>query len=214
MNTKDVEQEHDEDTLEHLMGVVVESRETRCAEIRQQTRQKAAEIVHHAHARSRGRLHRHVVALKEKYRVRTTSATAHNMTLLRQQHQKENRAVLDMAWPRLQQAMIDLWQQQDARHDWIRAAINDAQNLLRKHHWEVEHPQDMSDADVEAMSKEIHAITGKSPKLHARQAIKAGVRINFHGTVIDATIDGLLHQRERIEAELIARIKQGVATHD
>ena len=55
--------------------------------------------------------------------------------------------------------------------------------------------------------------SGKQAELQACQDIEAGVRIVAQGTVIDATLDGLLKQNTTIEAMLIARIKQAGNHH-
>jgi len=47
-------------------------------------------------------------------------------------------------------------------------------------------------------------VCGKTPRLQAKADINAGLRICAGGTCMDATIDGLLHDRERIDAELLA----------
>jgi hypothetical protein len=211
MSSSDSDIQTSAETLEHLLGVVVENREKRCQQVRDNAYQQASEIIKQAHARSRGRMHRHVVALREKYRVKIASATARNQTLLRQQHQKEDRAILDATWPKLREAMVALWQQPDSRIKWLDAAIETASSRLREHHWHIEHPSDMSEEDKKRI---MHASGfGKAMRHHftVDNKIEAGIRIVANGTVIDVTLDGLLKQKSMIEAQLIARIKQRTA---
>ena len=129
MSVSDSDVPKDTETLQHLLGVVAENREKRCQEIRDDARREAGEIIRQAHTRVRGRLHRHVEELREKYRLRVASATARNQTLLRQQHQKEERALLDMAWPLLHEAMLALWRQAESRRRWVGAAVGLATEL-------------------------------------------------------------------------------------
>ena len=75
--------------------------------------------------------------------------------------------------------------------------------------WHIEHPPDLNEDDVEQIRLAFKLGKGKHPKLSARDDIEAGIRIKVKGTVVDATLDGLLHQKTAIEARLIARIKQG-----
>ena len=49
---------------------------------------------------------------------------------------------------------------------------------------------------------------GGKPELAACDDIEAGVRIRLDGTVIDATLAGLMKQKHAIEARMIARIKR------
>ena len=214
MSSSDPDMQADTETLEHLLGIVVESREKRRQQVRDDAQQQAKEITRLAYTKGRTRMHHHIDALREKYRVRVTAATARNQTLLRRQHQKEDRATLDVAWPLLREAMLVLWKDPDSRRNWLEAAIASASSSLKQQDWHIEHPQDLSEADVKWIKHtHIHG-KGREGKLVASADIDAGIRIILNGTVVDATLDGLLKQKTAIEAILIARIKQGAASHE
>lgn len=204
--------QHDTETIEHLLGVVVENREKRCQEVRDRAIQQAAEIISQAYKKSRGRLHRHVNELREKYRLRVKSARARNQTLLRQQHHKEERALLDVAWPMLRTAMIALWHSPETRWQWIEAGITMARGRLRQQGWRIEHPPEFSKADRQRVEQML--APDRLPELTACDDIDAGIRIVLDGTVIDATLAGLLKQRNAIEARLIERIKREAVGHE
>jgi 3',5'-cyclic AMP phosphodiesterase CpdA len=214
MSSSDPDMQQDKETLEHLLGVVVESREKRCKQLRDDAHRQASEIIKQAYSKGRTRMHHHIDALREKYRSRVSSANARNQTLLRKQHHKEERAILDVAWPHLREAMLALWKDPDSRRTWLEAAIASASSRLKQQDWHIEHPQDMSDADVKWIEHtHIHG-RGRAGRLVASGDIDAGIRIVLNGTVIDATLEGLLKQKTAIEATLIARIKQGAASHE
>lgn len=213
MSASESKTQEDNETIEHLLGVVVENREKRCQQVREKAQQQAREITRQAHARSRARMHRHVNELREKYRVRLTSATARNQTLLRQQHQKEDRAMLDVTWPLLREAMTALWNDPESRREWLQAAIADASTRLREQGWHIEHPHNLTEEDEKLITHMLSHGKSKHPKLAAADDIEAGIRIRIKGTVVDATLEGLLCQRKAIEAVMLARIKQGVANH-
>lgn len=214
MSSSDSDMQQDKETLEHLLGVVVESREKRCQQVRDDAYQQAKEITRMAYTKGRTRMHHHIDALREKYRLRVSSASARNQTLLRQQHHKEERAILDVAWPLLREAMLTLWKDPDSRRNWLEAAIASASSSLKQQDWHIEHPRDMDEADVKWIKHtHIHG-KGRRGKLIASADIDAGIRIILNGTVIDATLDGLLKQKIAIEAILIARIKQGAVSHE
>ena len=214
MSSSETDIEDDAETVEHLLGIVVENREKRCEEIREKARQEARDIIRQAHASSRARMRRHIDALREKYRVRVASARAHNQTLLRQQHQRTDRAVLDIAWPALQQAMLALWVNPESRRQWLDAAIAGAAARLREHGGHIEHPLNMAEADLEWIKQQFHNNTGSQPDFAGCDDLEAGIRIIAQGTVVDASLEGLLKQRTSIEATLIARVKQGAAGRD
>jgi len=214
MSSSETDVEHDADTVEHLLGIVVENREKRCEELRESAYQEAREIIKQAHARSRARLRRHIDALREKYRVRVSSAHAHNQTLLRQQHQKTDRAILDIAWPLLREAMLALWKDPDSRRKWLNAAMASATARLREHDSRIEHPLIMSEEELTWIKQHFHQNTGKNPDLVGCDNLEAGIRIISDGTVIDASLEGLLKQKTSIEATMIARVKQGAVSRE
>jgi hypothetical protein len=214
MSISDSDMQADTETLEHLLGVVVENREKRCLELRNNAQQQARIIIRQAYSKGRVRMHHHIDALREKYRVRVTAAIARNQTLLRRQHQKEDRALLDVAWPLLHQAMLALWNDPVSRRKWLDAAITSASTGLREHGWRIEHSQGLGAEDIERLRKVCIQTGGKEPELSACDDIEAGIRIIAKGTVIDATLEGLLQRRTAIEATMIARIRQGAASHE
>ena len=110
--------------------------------------------------------------------------------------------------------MLALWKHPDSRRIWLEAAIASASSRLKHQDWHIEHPQDLSEADIQwIMHTHIHG-KGDAARLVASDDIDAGIRIIVNGTVIDATLEGLLKQKTAIEAILIARIKQGAASHE
>ena len=103
-------------TLEYLLGVVVENREQRCAEVRESARIRASESIKQAHTSVRIRVHHHIVMLREKYRERVSAAYARNQTLIRQHRQVADKECLEAAWPILIDALKALWNNPVSRH--------------------------------------------------------------------------------------------------
>lgn len=213
MSFSDSDMQADTETLEHLLGVVVENREKRCLELREKAQQQASEIIRQAYSKGRLRMHYHIEALREKYRVRVTAATARNQTLLRRQHQKEDRAMLDVAWPLLREAMLALWNDPVSRHKWLDTAIASASTELREHGWRIEHPPGLGGEDIKKINQSFSRAKDQRPELSGSEDIEAGIRIIAKGTVVDATLEGLLQQKTAIEARIIARIRQGMSSH-
>ncbi len=198
------------ETLEHLLDVVIENRDKRCLEIRENAHAQVKDSISQAHRRSRKRFHTHADSLRENYRVSETAAQARNQTQRRQQQQETERALLDAAWPLLDDAILVLWNETKSRRAWLNAATALAASILLEHQWRIEHPVDFSEEDAERLRKDLTDKIGKAPEMIACADIQAGVRIIAHGTVVDATSKGLLQHRLSIEAILLARIKQGL----
>lgn len=201
-------------TIEYLLGIVAQNREQRCAEVRESARSHVTEIIKQAHIRVRGRMHRHILALRDKYRERISTAQAHNQTLIRQHRQLADKECLATAWPLLAEALKVLWVDPVSRQQWLDEAIKSASSRLLKHEWCIEHPLDFSDEEQKRLQQNCAYRGDCAVQLTACDDIAAGIRILVDGTVIDATLDGLLQQKTIIEAMLISRIKQDVASHD
>ncbi|MGB5517798.1 MAG: hypothetical protein WBO73_04980, partial [Gammaproteobacteria bacterium] len=199
------------ETVEHLLGIVVENREKRCADVREKAYQQARGILKQAHTRNRAHMHQHIDSLREKYRLRVSSAIARNQTRLRHQHQKADRAILDVAWPLLRQSMLARWNEPDARRQWLDASITSAAARLREHGGRIEHPENLGDDDIAWIKQQLPSGSGQRPVFSAVDDIEAGIRIIADGTVVDTTVEGLLHHKSLIEATMIARVKQSVA---
>jgi len=200
--------QQDNATLEHLLGVVAENREQRCADIRDDALTQASEILRQAHQHNRASMHRHIIALREKYRLRVTAAQARNETRIRKQHHMKDRAVLDTAWPMLHQAIAALWEQPQSRRAWMDAAISIAASTLLEHDWHIEHPRALDEEDREWLQQRRDHNGSSQFTLAANEGIAAGIRIIAHGTIVDATLQGLLQHRQAIEARLLARLRQ------
>jgi hypothetical protein len=202
------------ETLEYLIGIVIENREKRCAEIREAVRLHSSEIIRQAHTRVRERMHHHILILREKYRERVSAAQARNQTLIRQHRQLADKECLATAWPLLAEALKVLWTDPVSKQNWLAAAIKQASFTFLQHDWCIEHPVAFSDEDKKSLQQALADNNMKAAELRVNDDIEAGIRIVVDGTVIDATLHGLLQQRRKIEAMLISRIKQDVASDD
>ena len=195
------------DTLDYLLGVVTANREQRCAEILDAAHSQSNEVVKQAYSHVRLRMHHHILELREKYRQRVTAAYARIHTLMRQQNQVADRALLDSALPLLQQSLMSLWQNPQLRQRWSDGAIEKASSVMLNDNWRIEYPSALSAGEVEHLKHQAVSVHSKTAALTVDDKIKAGIRIIAAGTVVDATLDGLLQQRAVIEAMLISRIK-------
>lgn len=210
MSTPGSLQSDERDTIDHLLEVIESNRKKRCDEQYKQARAQAREIVGKAYARGRIRLGRHVSELRQKYRVQTSFAHARNQTLMRQQHQHADRSILDIAWPMLHEAMQDLWDMPETRKAWLDGAVNSAVSRLSGKHWLVEHPPDLDKDERTALKQGAGIPAATRIRFSVCRDIEAGIRIRVGDTVVDATLTGLLHDRQAVEGRLIAMIRHAM----
>ena len=198
--------------LQHLLDVVEREREKRCRGVIEAAEQQAREIVRQAYRDARTRAHEDLEELREQIRQRIASAEAQEQTRLRHRRQQADQAFLDAAWQPLQQALLERWQHGEHRQQWISHLVDAAASMLMDRHWLIEHPADWPADESNALQDKLRGEIDCIPQLEPQAGITAGLRISAGGACVDGSIEGLLRQRTRIEALLLAEIKKQHAT--
>jgi hypothetical protein len=190
--------------VKHLLDVVTQHRDEKCAAIRASAQAEARALLRTAWHEARERLHNDNVETRRRIEHALASQEAQRKTRARQQRQADDSVLLAAARAALQAALLQRWQQPASRQQWCEALVKAAVTTLDGKAWTVEHPADWPMSEHDALLQLVNSLCGKMPRLQAKADISAGLRICAEGTCMDATIDGLLRDRERIDAELLA----------
>jgi hypothetical protein len=190
--------------VQHLLDVVAQHRDDKCAAIRANTQAEEKILLRAAWREARERLHNDNVETRRHVEQTLASKEAQQQTRLRQLRQSDDEALLDTARVALQAALLQRWQQPSLRQQWCEELVTAAVTTLDGKVWTVEHPADWPMSEHDALRERINSLCGKAPRFQANADINAGLRICAEGTCMDATLEGLLHDRERIDAELLA----------
>jgi hypothetical protein len=167
-------------------------------------RAEAKTLLADAYRRAREQLHQRVVSERANARSRLHAARAERDTRLRASGDRANTRLLDLAWPRLHEALSRRWAVKETRAIWSRHAIEQAQRLLPTGLWTVRHPPEWSAAEWEPFEAELTRVLGQAPHFRADGAVSAGLVIETHGALLDASLEGLMRDRRRLEARLLA----------
>ena len=203
-----------EGQLQQLLQVVERHRDERCNELLGQARREAAQVVRQAHAEARARMHRSVQGIREERNRRLAASEAKLQTYRRRRREGADLWLLAAAWQPLRKALQARWSQETARRQWIESLVHRACSLLVATDWQIEHPVDWPARERAALEERLAEQLGRVPEFVPREEIHAGLRICTNGTCVDATLDGLLRDQDRIEALLLARFNAGASTHD
>ncbi len=190
--------------VRHLLDVVTQHRDEKCAAIRANAEAEARVLLRTAWREARQRMHSENAETRRRVERALASHEAQQQTRARQQRQADDGVLLVAARAALQAALLQRWQQPASRQQWCEVLVNAAVTTLDGKDWTVEHPADWPMSEHDDLLQHITSVCGKTPRLQAKADISAGLRICADGTCMDATIDGLLHDRERIDAELLA----------
>ena len=190
--------------VQHLLDVVTQHRDEKCQAIRATAEAEAKTLLRTAWREARERLHNDNVETRRIVEQQLTSHEAQQQTRRRQQRQASDASLLIVAREALQAALLQRWQQPPSRQLWCEALVDAAAATLDGKAWTIEHPADWPMSESDELLARIKTLCGSTPRLQANAGLDAGLRICAGSSCMDATIDGLLHDRERIDAELLA----------
>jgi vacuolar-type H+-ATPase subunit H len=194
--------------LQHLLEVVDRRREEHCARVIEEAQAQARQIVRQARREIRSRAHKDLQELREQIRQQLASADAQRLTRQRQQRQQVEQALIDAAWPQLHDALQRLWDGRDTRRRWVNDLVLLASNTLLDAHWCIEHPPDWPGQECNELKARLSNEFDCFPSFEALSSVTAGLRISAGGACVDGSIAGLLQGRTRIEAILLAGIRE------
>lgn len=191
-----------------LEDVVETSREARCHQLLEDAKRGVKETVKRAHRENRARM-RAAIEEQRKDMEETLAATrARLATRARQRQQQADKERLDHAWARLGKVLLERWQDADIRRQWILGLVEEALAHLPGDPWRIEHPQGFDPAELASITKRIAEHCGGEPAdFVAVEVARAGLRIIAGGACMDGTVEGLLTDRNRVEAELLAALR-------
>lgn len=190
--------------VERLLQVVAEYEAQQRNKILEQARADAKKIIADAYTVARVRLHKDIEETRERVNTETASARARQQTKIKQRKHLVDLKFLHHAWYRLTEALQERWRMADARQKWVEKVVTTAVSHLDPGPWRVEHPIDWLVVEKSAVLDMIYQRSHQQPTPVVNKEIHAGLRISFNGATIDGTISGLLSNRSRIEAELLA----------
>lgn len=193
-----------EDRADVLIALVRDYQASECREILEAARVEARRQVADAYRRERARLHARVISERSDARARIQAVRAERDTRIRASGERANARLLELAWPLLSSALETRWRAPTTRRLWIGSAIEQARAALPPGHWTIRHPPDWPATERGELSSLIHRDLGASPTFLADDALSGGLVIEGQGVSLDVSLEGLLHDRRRLEARLLA----------
>ena len=197
--------------LQHLLEVVDRRREEQCENAANEAQAQADKIVKQAWRDARSHAHEDLAELREQIRKQRAYADAQLHTRQRQQRQQIEQRLISDAWEQLQDALQQLWNDEETRKRWVNDLVVKASGTLIDAHWSIEHPSDWPGQECLDLKARLSNEFECFPTFEPQRAITAGLRITAGGACVDGSNRGLLQGRIRIEAMLLARIREHTA---
>ena len=193
-----------------LIALVEEYRDRECNQLFEQARKTKQDMILAVYRDARQHLHHAVERERARAisRIRTAEAELH--TKRRAVEQRFAESFLKEGWQLLEQALLKQWQDHKARLVWIERGVTEALERLPVNHWTVQHPNDCTPEELKYISNLITAGSVDAVvNLQAVADIKAGLIIGTANTHLDMSIEGLLRDKQSLEARLLALLNGG-----
>jgi hypothetical protein len=187
-----------------LLRLVAEQKEEACRRLLAEAEDAARELLRQTHRKERAHLHRRVVDERARIQARIQAVEAERVTRERRQQARSSASVLEQAWPLLQLGLQQRWQDPEGRRLWVERCLRQALGALPMGAWTLRHAPGWSPAEQQAVREELTRTLGVEPQLRSDSAIEAGLVIDSGGACLDASLNGLLADRPRLEARLLA----------
>jgi hypothetical protein len=197
-----------EDRERGLLKLVDEYREQECRRMLEAARAEARALIAQAYHKQRALLHTRVVAERGQAQARIQAARAEKATRGRRVSDRANMDLLVAAWPLLRARLASTWSNPRGRRAWTGRFLSDAMDLLPKGRWEIRHAGQWAESERQELLPALEQHLGQSPRFETDGRIEAGLIIACEGAVLDASLDGLLQDRPRLEARLLALLEE------
>ena len=193
--------------MQALLDMVERDRQARCQALLDQARAEADAALAQARALARTQMREAFADERQRARSRIAAAQAELQTRCREHAQRRIEALLVLAWQRLPGVLRQRWHDDAARARWVRMAFDAARAALPHEAWTVSHGPDWPAAEQAALADQCRAAFGAAPGFVVDPRIEGGLRIGTGGSVVDATLAGLLADRDEIGGRLIGELE-------
>lgn len=185
-----------------LLSRVHRVRDERVGELRAASASQLGSVADGARAEARRLLRAASRAKRERIRERCREALA-ELDAERRRHDFEvDRGVIDAALAALPEALERRWRDAAARRSWCANAMAIAAARLVERDWRIAVAGEPGEAERTALVADAAAHGARAEV--AAGAARAGLKIAAGPSVVDATVDGLIADREAIAARLLA----------
>lgn len=190
--------------LRSVLDALGAQQDNRCREIESAATRKAEQLLAETRHRMRERVHRAVTEERQRRETALLESRHRIETASRRRVQAHYRDFLQDAMPLLQAALEQRWRDTETRRSWCEMLLGEAADRLPAERWSIEHPDDWSGGDTRWLAEAFAARDLPRPELVADADIVAGLRVRLGPACLDATLDGLLANRDAAEARLLA----------
>jgi hypothetical protein len=188
-----------------LLQRVTEDRERRCALLRAAAHSQAQQIVRTARADARRSVHNSVSQERGRMEFGMRQATARADIEVRHQEQQTTRVLLGQMWAAIAAVLERRWREPALRRAWTEAALRQAGTLLAGRAWLIESGTQWTEQERAQLLQQAQSRGAGSVTFALQAAMPPGLTIRAERVCVDASVPGLLAQRDAIEAAFLTQ---------
>jgi hypothetical protein len=123
---------------------------------------------------------------------------------VRRRERQKSRELLEQMWAAITAGLERRWREPALRRAWIDAVIAQAAPLLSGRAWLIEVGADCTEQERGELTAQARGRGAGSVEYALHTTMPAGLKIRAGSVCVDATVPGLLVQRDAIEAAFLA----------
>jgi hypothetical protein len=189
-----------------LLARMHAARDEHCRRLRESAEAQAREVVSEARQRARQRVKEAVVEKRRQVEEHCRRVRVEMETRGRTERFAELGHRLEEGLSALPAALEARWTDAAARRDWCRQVLEGAKATLRPGRWTLSFAPGLGAEDREALGKAASAAAGESVEVREDPTLVAGMRVTHGGARYDGTVGGLMADRHRVQAALLAEL--------
>ena len=197
-----------------LLQRVTDDRDRRCAVLRTAAESQATQIVRSARAEARNNVRNAVIQERARMDLEMRIAKARADIEVRRQERQKSRKLLEQMWAAIADGLESRWREPALRRVWIEAAMSQAGALLPGRAWLIEVRSDCTEQERGELTDRARARGAGTVEWSLHAAAPAGLKIRAGSVCVDATVPGLLAQRDAVEAAFLAEYVPALAASE
>jgi len=197
---------------QRLTQMIENYRNSECQSLLSSTNKKVSYRLKKAFHKARADVHTTIVTEKQRVKERIHRAQAELETKRRKQSIQADTLILELGFKNIKQQLLNSWQNDSSRQNWINSAVESALKSLPYGDWYLHHPVDWSDQESRSV---IEMTQTYKINVYFRHdtTIDSGIKIEASAAVLDMTEQGLLADQQRLESRFLALFHQ-VSHHE
>jgi len=189
-----------------LLSRMQAEQEQGCRKLREEATERSSRLVHEARHRARARIKEAVLEKRRRVREHCRRVQAEVDARQRDRRFRNLAEQLARGLELLPRTLAGRWSEESTRRAWWRGVLEEAAVALGTGAWRIEVAPGLTGDERDALAREAAHLAGEAVPVEDCRDLDAGLRIHRGGARYDATTDGLLADRLRIEAALLAEL--------